>query len=118
MQRDEQISDFCIPLHNDEVSSTSDERIHISENPHPTIIIEESYEPSSLACGKAKIKIHEGEHKLLQGICGEGEREVSHYHKEKYVAAMEDITEILIGEDCARKEQGVHLLDPTTSVVE
>ena len=31
---------------------------------------------------------------------------------------MEDITEILIGEDFATKDQGVHSLDPTTSVVE
>ena len=31
---------------------------------------------------------------------------------------MEDITEILTDEDCARKEQGVCSLDPTTSVVE
>ena len=29
-----------------------------------------------------------------------------------------DITEILIGEDCATKDQGVHSLNPTTSVVE
>ena len=31
---------------------------------------------------------------------------------------MEDITEILIGEDCATNEQCVHSLDPTISVVE
>ena len=31
---------------------------------------------------------------------------------------MEDITEILTDDYCARKEQGVHSLDPSTSVVE
>ena len=40
---------------------------------------------------------------LLQGICSEGEGEVSHEHKEKYVVDMEDMTEILIGEDFATK---------------
>ena len=44
--------------------------------------------------------------------------EVSHKNKQEYVTAMEDITEILDGEHCATKEQGVHSLDPTTSVVE
>ena len=36
--------------------------------------------------------------------CSEGEGKVSHENQEKYVAEMEDITEILIGEDCATKE--------------
>ena len=76
----------------------------IIKNIHPTIIIEESHEPHSLAIGKNEIKIHEGEHKLLQGICSEGDGEFSHEHKEKYVAAMEDISEILTDEDCAIKE--------------
>ena len=67
-----------------------------------------------VSTGKTEIKIHEGKRKLLQGICSEAEKEFSHEHKEKDVAAMEDITEILIGEDYATKEQ----LDPTTSVVE
>ena len=31
---------------------------------------------------------------------------------------MEDVIEILFGERCAAKEQGVHSLDPTISVVE
>ena len=31
---------------------------------------------------------------------------------------MEEINEILIVEDCATKKQGVHSLEPTTSVVE
>ena len=30
----------------------------------------------------------------------------------------EDITKILIGDDCATKEQGVHSLDPTTNAIE
>ena len=76
-------------LHHDEVVATSGERLDISENPHPTIIIEESHEPPILASGKTKTKIHEGACKLLQGICSEGEGEVSHKHKEKDVAAME-----------------------------
>ena len=52
MQRDEHSSYFCIPLHHDEVVATSEERLDISENPHPTIIIEESHEPPSIPSGK------------------------------------------------------------------
>ena len=52
MQRDEHSSYFCIPLHHDEVAATSEERLDISENPYPTIIIEESHEPPSLPSGK------------------------------------------------------------------
>ena len=44
--------------------------------------------------------------------------EFSHKHKEKYVAAMEDITEIITNEYFSRKQNGVRSLDPTTSVVE
>ena len=61
MQRDEHSSDFCTPLHHDEVVATSEERLEISKNPHPTIIIKESHEPPSLATRKTEIKIHEGE---------------------------------------------------------
>ena len=68
------------------------------------IIIDKVQEPPSLATRKTEIKIHEGEHKLLQGICSEGEGEVPHEHKDKYVAEMEYINEFLIGEDCAKKE--------------
>ena len=65
MQRDEHSSNFCTPLQHDEVSTTSEERLDINKNPHPTIIIEESHEPPSLATGKTEIKIHEGKRKLL-----------------------------------------------------
>ena len=58
MQRDEYNSDFCIPLYHDEVAATSEERISINENPNTTIIIEDRYEPSSLASGKVETKIH------------------------------------------------------------
>ena len=118
MQRDEHNSYFCTPLQHDEVETISKDRIDISKNPHPTIIIEEIHEPPSLTTGKIEIKIHEGECKLLQGIWSEGEGGVSHENKEKYIVEMEYITEILIGEDCATKEYGVHSLDPTISVIE
>ena len=93
--------DFWTLLQHDEVADTSEERLNIIENQNPTITIEESYEPSSLASGKSEIKNLEEKCKLLQGICCEGEREVSHKHKEKYVLSMEYITEILTDEDCA-----------------
>ena len=64
-------------------------RLDIGKNSHPPIISEEFHEPPSLATRKAEIKIHEGEHKLLQGICRKGE--VSHENKEEYVAAMEEL---------------------------
>ena len=88
------------------------------KNSHPPIIIEEVHEPPTLATRKAEIRIHEEKHKLLQGICSEGEGEVSHGHKEKYASAMKNTSKILTDEDCARKEQGVLSLDPTTNVVE
>ena len=118
MQKDEHNSYFCTLLKQYEAAATSKVRLENGKNSHPPIIIEEVHEPPSLATRKAEIRIHEEKHKLLQGICSEGEGEVSHGHREKYVAAMEDITEILIGEDCARKEQGVYSLDPIPSVVE
>ena len=90
----------------------------MSKNTHPTIIIQEIHEPPSLATGKTEIDIHEGERKLLEGIFHEEEGEVSHQNKEKDVATTQDITETLIGEYCATKEQDVYSLDPTTNVVE
>ena len=98
--------------------ATSKVRPYIGNNSHSPIISEEVHEPPSLATKKDEIRIHEDKHTLLQGICSEGEGEVSHENKEKHVAAMEDITEILAGEYFARKEQSVHSLDPTTSDVE
>ena len=58
------------------------------KNSHPPIISEEVHKPPSIATRKAEIRIHEEKHKLLQGIWSEEEGEVSHGHKEKYVAAM------------------------------
>ena len=118
METDEDNSDFCTLLQQDEVAATPEVRLDNGKNSHPPIISEEVQEPLSLATRKAEIQIHEEKHKLLQGICSEGEGEVSHGHKEKYVLAMKNTTKILNDEDCARKEQGVHSLDPTTSVVE
>ena len=52
VQRDEHNSYFCIPLYHDEVVATLEVRIYMSENPHPTIIIEKSHEPPDISCGK------------------------------------------------------------------
>ena len=52
MQRDAHSSDFCTLLQHDEVAATSEERFDINENPNPTIIIEDIYEPYILASAK------------------------------------------------------------------
>ena len=52
MQSDAHSSYFCTLLQHDEVASTSEKRLDISENTNPTVIIEEIYEPSIFACGK------------------------------------------------------------------
>ena len=57
VQRDAHSSDFWTLLQHDEVAYTSEERIELSENPNARITIVESYDPSSLAGGKAEIKI-------------------------------------------------------------
>ena len=57
VQRDAHSSEFSTLLQNDEVASTSEERIELTENPNPTITIVESYEPSSIVGGKEEIKI-------------------------------------------------------------
>ena len=92
--------------------------LDIIKNPQHAIIIQESHELPSLAIGEDEIKIHEGDRNLIQGICSEGEGEVSHENKEKYVAEMEDIIEILIGEDFSIKERCVHSLHTTISDVD
>ena len=48
-------------------------RLDIGNNLHPTIIIEESYEPSILAGGKEETKIHEEKCKSLQDNCSKEE---------------------------------------------
>ena len=85
MQRDEHSSYFCIPLHHDEVAARSEERLDISENPHPTIIIEDIHEPPRIAGGKEETNIHEKKRKCksLQHICSQGEDEFSHEIKIK-----------------------------------
>ena len=118
MQKDEHNSYFFTLLQQDEVAATSEVRLDNGKNSHSPIISEEVQEPLSLATRKEELKNHEEKCKLLQGICSEGEGEVSHEHKEKYVAKMEEMTEILTDEDCARKDQGILSLDPTTGVVE
>ena len=65
MQRNEQSSDFCTLLQHDEVAATSEERLEISKNSHPHIIIEEGHEPPSLTTRKAELKNHEEKCKLL-----------------------------------------------------
>ena len=90
-QREEHSSYFCNLLQ-DEIAYASEERFEISNNWHSPIIIEDIHEPPSLATRKDEIRIHEGEDKLLQGISSEGEGEVCHENKEKYVVVMEDIT--------------------------
>ena len=57
MQRDEHSSYFWTLLQHDEVESTSEERLELTENPNPTITIVEIY-PSSLVGGKVERKIH------------------------------------------------------------
>ena len=118
MQREEHSSYFCTLLQQDEVVATSKVRLDNGKNSHPLIISEEVQEPPSLATRKDEIRIHEEKHKLLQGICSEGEGEVSHGNKEKYVVAMEDMNEILNGEYFPVKEQSVHSANPATSDVE
>ena len=73
MQREEHSSYFCTLWKQDEVAATLEVRLDIDKNSHPPIIIEESYEPSTPASGKAETKIHEEKQKLLQGICSEEE---------------------------------------------
>ena len=60
MQRDENISDLCVPLGDNEG------RFHMSEKLNPTIIIEENHEFPSLIGGKEETQIHEEERKSLQ----------------------------------------------------
>ena len=69
VQRDAHGSEFWTLLQHDEVASTSEERIEIIENPKPTITIVESYEPSSIAGGKEKIKIPKEKCKSHQENC-------------------------------------------------
>ena len=58
VQRDAHISEIWTLLQHDDVESTSEERLELTENPNPTITIVKSYEPSSLACEKEERQIH------------------------------------------------------------
>ena len=69
MQRNENISYFWTLLQYDEVATTLEERINLSENKNPTIIIEDIYEPCILASGKEEANIHEGKRRSLQDNC-------------------------------------------------
>ena len=69
LQRDAHGSEFWTLLQHDEVASTSEERIELTENTNPTITIVEIYEPSSLAGGKAESKIHKKKYKSQQENC-------------------------------------------------
>ena len=69
VQRDAHGSEFWTLLQHDEVASTSEERIELIENPKTTITIVESYEPSSIAGGKEKIKIPKEKCKSHQENC-------------------------------------------------
>ena len=63
MQRDEHNSYFRIALYHDEVTETLEERINMSEHPHPTIIIENIHEA----------EIYKREQKSLQDVGSKGE---------------------------------------------
>ena len=113
IQRDDYSSDLCTLLQNNNFSVTLEGILDINKNPNTTFIIEESYEPSSIASGKAELKNHEEKCKILQGICSEGEGEVSHEHKEKYVPSMEDINKSLLMRIVQEKRRvSVHLTLP------
>ena len=69
VQGDAHSSKFWTLLQHDEVATTSEERLNLSENTNPTITIVESYEPSILAGGKVKRKIHKEKCMSLQENC-------------------------------------------------
>ena len=69
MQRDAHSSKFWTLLQHDEVAATSEERLEPTENPNPTITIVESYDPSSLAGGKAERNINKEKCKSQEENC-------------------------------------------------
>ena len=82
VQRDAHSSEFWTLLQHDEVSSTSEERIELTENPNPTITIVESYEPSSLVGGKVERNIPKEKCKSQQEKCRKEER--GDFHQEPH----------------------------------
>ena len=69
VQRDAHSSECQTLLQHDEVESTSEDRIELTKNPNPTITIVESYEPYSIAGGKAERKIQKGKCKSWKENC-------------------------------------------------
>ena len=69
MQRDAKSYEFWTLLQNDEVVSTSEERLEIIENTNLAITIVDIHDPSSLAGGKVERKIHKEKYKSQQENC-------------------------------------------------